>query len=497
MNTTARVHLTVSAAQARARRHSRTRAWVLIGVHVLIAVHIAHWLIAGRTVAPAELNESMFTLEQGAITVGAILTLLILLSVLVFGRFFCSWGCHVLALQDLSAWLLERVGVRPKPMRSRLVPLVALSAAATMFLWPQVERLQAGAAWPGLRVTTDAEGLGSLMTSDFLRNLPGPWVTAATFLICGGVLVWMLGTRSFCRMICPYGAVFGLTDRFSVGGIRLRGDCDGCGLCTAACTSQIRVHEEIARHGRVVSPNCLKDLDCVKSCPRDAIAWGFGAPSLFRSLTEWQRMRSAWSFGEDALLLIVALICTVIFRSLYGEVPFFLAMGLGVIGGWIAVTTVRMFRLENVRAIQLQLRLRGKTTRAGFGWLVAVAALALFTAHSGWIRVHEQLGRAAWAQCTAQSTAQPAPDVAARAVQHLGLVSQYGLWSPPYIDRMLSDVHLQMGRPDLALPHVRRMTEHWPNDQARWAQLANTLAAVGDVDGASQVAAAHQLVHLP
>ncbi len=30
-------------------------------------------------------------------------------SAALFGRFFCSWGCHILALEDLCAWLLARV----------------------------------------------------------------------------------------------------------------------------------------------------------------------------------------------------------------------------------------------------------------------------------------------------------------------------------------------------------------------------------------------------
>ena len=144
------VVLTVSAAKARAARHGRARALVLLVVHLVIAAHIAHWLLAGRTVAPLELNESMYTLERGVITVGGILMALIVLSVFVFGRFFCSWGCHVLALQDGAAWLLERVGIRPRPVRSRLAPLVGLSVAFYMFAWPQVERLWFKQPWAGL-----------------------------------------------------------------------------------------------------------------------------------------------------------------------------------------------------------------------------------------------------------------------------------------------------------------------------------------------------------
>ena len=41
----------------------------------------------------------------------------------------------------------------------------------------------------------------------------------------------LLGTRSFCTYVCPYGAVFGLADRFSLAGL--------AGLRSAQVTSWI------------------------------------------------------------------------------------------------------------------------------------------------------------------------------------------------------------------------------------------------------------------
>ena len=63
---------------------------------------------------------------------------LAILATLVFGRFVCGWGCHVLALQDFCAWLLKKMGVTPKPFRSRLLVFVPLLAALYMFVWPTV-----------------------------------------------------------------------------------------------------------------------------------------------------------------------------------------------------------------------------------------------------------------------------------------------------------------------------------------------------------------------
>lgn len=63
-----------AAAQARdpskPHRYSRWRAKTLILVYVLFAAHIVHWRFAGRTLAPLELSEVMYTLELGIVTAG-------------------------------------------------------------------------------------------------------------------------------------------------------------------------------------------------------------------------------------------------------------------------------------------------------------------------------------------------------------------------------------------------------------------------------------------
>ena len=56
----------------------------------------------------------------------------------IFGRFLCSWGCHILALQDFSAWLLDKLRIKPRAIRSRLLLWVPMGAALYMFMWPPV-----------------------------------------------------------------------------------------------------------------------------------------------------------------------------------------------------------------------------------------------------------------------------------------------------------------------------------------------------------------------
>ncbi|HKB15680.1 MAG TPA: 4Fe-4S binding protein, partial [Planctomycetota bacterium] len=241
-----RPHVTRCAPVRKSRRF-RWRVVTWIAVHVIVFLHIAHWKIAGRTLTPLEPSESMQTLELGKLNAGFVLFGLSILATLVLGRFFCGWACHVVAYQDACAWVLKRLGLRPRPFRSRLLVLVPLGAALYMFVWPSFARaVLDGRETPAL--------VEHLTTGSFWRTFPGLGMALATILVDGFLIVWFLGAKGFCTYGCPYGAVFGLADRFAIGKIRVTDACEGCGHCTATCTSNVRVHEEVRLYRMVVDP---------------------------------------------------------------------------------------------------------------------------------------------------------------------------------------------------------------------------------------------------
>src|SRR5262249_54924507 len=135
---------------------SRRRAAALIAVHALVVVHVAHWKLAGRTLTPLEPSEAMPTPQLGHVNPRFVVFGLPLLATPVFGRLFSGWACHVVAYQDLCAWLLERAGLRPRPLRVRLLRLVPIAAALYMFAWPSLARAWSGGDEPALaaRFTT-------------------------------------------------------------------------------------------------------------------------------------------------------------------------------------------------------------------------------------------------------------------------------------------------------------------------------------------------------
>ncbi|MFO0840551.1 MAG: tetratricopeptide repeat protein [Phycisphaerae bacterium] len=250
---------------------------MLIAVQLLIAIHVVHWLAAGSTLTPVEPSEAMEFSKYGVVNAGAIFFALAILSTLILGRWICGWACHLVALQDLSRWLLARVGMRPRPLRSSLLGLVPLIAFLYMFVAPPVYRAL-GHASP-MHLATN------FYTEEFWATFP-TWTPAIlTLVICGGVIIYFLGAKGFCTNACPYGAVFGVADQFAPLRVRVTDDCRQSGHCTSVCTSNVRVHEEVREFRMVVDPGCMKCLDCVSVCPNDALFVGIGPPAIGLSVS--------------------------------------------------------------------------------------------------------------------------------------------------------------------------------------------------------------------
>src|SRR5215203_4391073 len=259
----------------RASRASFWRAAALIALTLLMIAHIVQWRLTGQTISPIEPSETMHTLQNGFINAGFIFFTLAILATLVFGRFVCGWGCHILALQDFCAWLLKKIGLKPKPFRSRLLVFVPLIVALYMFVYPTVYRFFVRAKDEPLI----PQFTNHLVTTNFWDTFPPVAVAIPFLFVCGFMTVYFLGQKGFCTYACPYGGFFSLADKVAPGKIRVTDACNQCGHCTAVCTSKVLVHAEGKQYGMVGDTGSMKCKDCVSVCPNDALYFGFGKPS--------------------------------------------------------------------------------------------------------------------------------------------------------------------------------------------------------------------------
>src|SRR2546429_8518246 len=376
----------------RKSKTSRWRAAALIALNLFMIAHIIQWRFMGKTISPIEPSETMQTIQGGFVNAGFIFFTLAILATLILGRFVCGWGCHILALQDLCGWLLKKIGLHPKPFRSRLLVYVPLIGALYMFVWPTAYRMFHNPE----NAPLIPEFTNHLVTTNFWQTFPSVAVAIPFLFICGFVTVYFLGQKGFCTYACPYGGFFGLADKFSPGKIRVTPACNQCGHCTATCTSNVLVHAEVKQYGMVVDPGCMKCMDCVSVCPNDALYFGFGKPTILVPKSDAIRKNYSLTWPEEIIGTLVFLGSFLAVRGVYALVPFLMALGCGAVTTFLALKTWRLLRARELSFYRFNLKSSGKIHGAGWAFATFACAWIGLNAHSGWVRYHEFLGNRAF-----------------------------------------------------------------------------------------------------
>jgi polyferredoxin len=183
----------------------------------------------------------------------------VLLTSVVVKKAFCSWLCPIGTLSE-ALWrvgekLTGRALVPPRWLDWPLRSLKYLGLA--FFVW---------AIWqmdlPSLTafVNSPYNQVADVKMYLFFARLSGFALQTVVVLAVLSLFV----RNPWCRFLCPYGALLGLSGMASPVKItRATSTCTNCRLCTRACPSLVRVH---TAH-RVWSDECTGCLDCVAACP--------------------------------------------------------------------------------------------------------------------------------------------------------------------------------------------------------------------------------------
>lgn len=483
--------------------HSRMgwrRATALVTIQLLMIVHVVQWLWTGTTISPLEPSEAMETSKYGVINAGTVLFLLALTSTALLGRWFCGWACHIVLLQDFCGYLMKRIGIRPKLFRSRLLLWMPLALAVYMFLWPIIYRVAVAPytrpelTWPGF--STD------FTTTDFWATFPGFLMAVPFLLVCGFLTVYLLGAKGYCTYGCPYGGFFAPLDELSPVRIRVSDACTQCGHCTAVCTSNVRVHEEVRDYRMVVDQGCMKCLDCVSACPEQALSVGFGKPAFLakhREGADAPARKHDLSWNEEIALAAVALASFFALRGAIG-VPLLFASGVAACVTYLAWLVAELVRRRDVRLHRFQLKRDGRVKGAG----ALVAALSGFAfaalAYVGAINAAVAIGDLAMARADVPPAVvysgtgmRPTEDVVrsaerARACYRLALPAPdgYGVDGPwrPVLEGRVAWLDAVAGDYKASEYRLRAAAERDGMTEAYAAGIARAIRGGGDLRGA-------------
>ncbi|MBN1845032.1 MAG: 4Fe-4S binding protein [Sedimentisphaerales bacterium] len=96
------------------------------------------------------------------------------------------------------------------------------------------------------------------------------WLILATTLVA--LALSFVVYRPFCHLVCPFGLVSWIAERFSLVRIKIdRTACTNCGACGRACPSQA-AQDKVA--GKLLGADCYSCARCLNACPQDAIRYG-------------------------------------------------------------------------------------------------------------------------------------------------------------------------------------------------------------------------------
>ncbi len=475
-------------------RAGRWRAYVLGGVHVFMIAHFVHWLYAGITLAPVEPSEAMETIRYGAINMGFIFFGVAILSTLILGRWVCGWACHFVAYQDLTLWILKKLHLRPRAFRTRFLFIVTtlVIAAGWMFFLPLGARM-----WSMIQGHAQPQLSMHLTKTGYWDTFPGVLFAVLSVLFAGIVIIYFLGPKGFCTYACPYGAIFATADRFAPVRIRVNDDCNQCGHCTAVCTSNVDVAQEVNLYKMVVDPGCMKCLDCVQVCPNDALRVGLGPPAISAKPAAPRKPRKFdLSLTEEIAALGVFVFVLVTVNGLYGEFPFLMSLAIAGICTFVLMKGARMIYAPDVMLQKARLKINGRITRTGFGVSAALILLVIGLVHSAIWRYHDLLASRAFAAAPQQSInwqydpdfrqlASPEQIEQARAAAgHYEAMQRIGLVSVPVHRLHLAWLYLFLEREEDALAQARWAVEERPDLPLFWLWRAKVATLLGRLDEA-------------
>jgi len=188
-----------------------------------------------------------------------ILMALVFVLTLLFGAVFCGWICPLGSVQEWVGKLGKRLfGKRYNYLIPRRIDQYLRYLRYIMLIWVLYATAMSGKL-----------AFGDIDPYYALFNFWTGEVAITGLTVLGITLLASLAVeRPWCKYVCPYGALLGITNLFSIFAIRRReSTCTSCNLCTRGCPMNIPVHEvKVVRNHQ-----CIGCLECTSEaiCPID------------------------------------------------------------------------------------------------------------------------------------------------------------------------------------------------------------------------------------
>jgi polyferredoxin len=191
---------------------------------------------------------------------GLVLFLAILLTALLLKRGFCSWVCPVGLMNEMMNGLQKLLFRQSLRMRRWFDYLLRSIKYLLLGFFGWVILLQMPGSALKAFIYSPYNQIADLKMLVFFLDPSTTTIVVLSILVLLAILI----RNAWCRYLCPYGALLGMTSWLSPWKIRRNTEsCIDCRKCTQVCPANIEVH----RLATVRSDECHACLRCVAACP--------------------------------------------------------------------------------------------------------------------------------------------------------------------------------------------------------------------------------------
>ena len=201
---------------------------------------------------------------------------ILLLYGVMLGRTVCGWICPLGWIQELLH-KIPTPKIRKSAVTRTLTWLKYIVLAVFVIMLPLIYGLAYDLPLPAFckyicPAGTLEGAMGLLPTNPGFFSMLGILFTRKFVIMLIIGLACVFCYRSFCRFLCPLGAVYGLFNRINVIGVRVDPNrCNHCGACVRHCEMDIR---------RVGDHECINCGKCMAHCSQGAISIRAGRITL-------------------------------------------------------------------------------------------------------------------------------------------------------------------------------------------------------------------------
>jgi polyferredoxin len=209
----------------------------------------------------------------------------------LFRKAFCSWLCPVGTFSEYLGKLGRKLFGRNFLLTRWVdIPLRGLKYLLLGFFVWAVSSMSANAIAAFMQspygIVADVKML------NFFRFIGQTGLIVVGVLVVASVLV----QNFWCRYLCPYGALLGISSVFSPLRIRRNAEsCIDCAKCAKACPSALPVDKLVT----IKSAECTGCLECVAACPAEG--------ALQMALPASRRMPT-WAFAAGVAVLFFGMV---------------------------------------------------------------------------------------------------------------------------------------------------------------------------------------------